>query len=81
MNKDQKFEKEVLAAQEADKKIRFCAFYKATKGMTTPALPGDVMKLFSELKIRLKKGSWESLSHMRSYILAGENSVPKEMRK
>ena len=80
MNKeDQEFDKEILASQEADKKIRFCAFYKATKGMTTPALPGDVMKLFSELKIRLAKGSWRSLSHMRADIL-GAFAVSKEKR-
>ena len=80
MNKeDQEFEKQVAEMQEADKKIRFCAFYQATKGITVPATPLQVQKLFAELKTRLANGSWRNLSHMRADVL-GKYSVQKEKR-
>lgn len=80
MNKEDKdFETQLAEAQEADRKIKFCAFYVATKGMTAKTSPGQVMKLFSELKIRLAKGSWRSLSHMKADLML-PFSVSKEKR-
>ena len=80
MNKEERdFEKEISEAQDADRKIKFCAFYLATKGMTVKTSPGQVMKLFSELKSRLAKGSWKNISHMRADIL-GTFAVSKDKR-
>lgn len=58
----------VNSAKKADRRIRACAYYAATKGMTVKASHSEIMKLFTEMKIRLLKGSWKNISQLQEYV-------------
>ena len=67
------------AAKKADSKVRFCAWYMASKGMTTSAAPGEVMRLFAELKIRLARGTWKNLTHLMADITSRYGVAKEQM--
>ena len=78
-NDETDYEERIAAVQKADRQVKFCAFYHLTKGLTVPARPMEVMKLFAEMKFRLSKGSWKSIAHLRADILG--RYAPSESRR
>lgn len=57
-------------SQEADRRIRLCALYLLSHGFTiTRVPPSQVMRLFSELKNRLRLGCWENISHLQASVV------------
>jgi len=70
MHKDKDdYEKQIKEMREADFEIKSIARYYVTKGNTVKTDHDKVTALSRELKIRLKEGSWSSLSHMRFDIM------------
>ena len=69
VNKEDKANRDKIeAAKNADGKIRFCAWYMASKGMTVSTAPGEVTNIFVELKTRLARGTWKNLTHLMADI-------------
>ena len=80
VSREEKANREKIdAAKKADSKIRFCAWYMATKGMTMSAGPGEVMGKFAELKIRLARGSWKNLTHLMADITSRYGVAKEQM--
>ncbi len=67
----------IKEARAADKAIRWAATYAATKGFTVPARLPDIMRLFAEMKTRLKRGSFRNVTHLKAYVL-DLYGLPKE---
>ena len=68
----------VAAAEQADNRLRFCAYYVASNGLMQKPDPDQVKKLFSEFKLRLsRQGSWRSITHLHADIV-GKYGVPPE---
>lgn len=71
---------QIAAALKADEKLWWCAYYVATEGRTIPLDKDRMSKVFSDLKLRMTKGCWENLSHLKAWVTA-QYGVPEERRK
>jgi hypothetical protein len=69
----------VAAARKADRRLRFCALYEASRGFTVKVSPPEFMRVFAEMKSRLALGCWKNISHLQADVAARHGIHPDRM--
>ena len=79
-HQEKECEQIISAAEQADTRLRFCAYYAASNGLMLKPDSDRVKQLFSEFKLRLcRQGSWRSISHLLVELVKRYGVPPEKM--